>query len=171
MPAAKTFWRSSGCLFLLTALTAAFPSAAPLNKKRVASEADLPRFSYPLKGSASALLEADDAIFNAFADKVRADLDSIFNNYEIDDKATLRTLTGVKFDLQELAGDDSAALGTLGQLRLLQEKPEARLTTGLGARAQLEAFLETKSTHGAAFDQAFTKRYRQGVDSLPWNLA
>ncbi len=168
MPAAKTLWRSIGCLFLLTVL---FPAAARSNKKRVASEADLPRFSYPLEGSASALLGADDATFNAFARKVRVDLDNIFNNYEIDDKATLRTLTEVKFDLEDLASDNSAALGTLEQLRSLQEKPEAKLTTGLGARAQLEAFLETKSTHGAAFDQAFTKRYRQGVDSLPWNLA
>jgi Subtilase family len=171
MPAARTFRGLSGRFLLLLALAGGLPSAAPLDKKKVASQADLPRFSYPLKSSASALLQADDATFRAFAGRVRADLDSVFNNYEIDDKATLRTLTAAKLELEELAGEDSAALQTLDQLRSLEEKPEAKLTTGLTARAQLEAFLETKSTKGAAFDQAFTTRYRRAVDSLPWNLA
>jgi subtilisin family serine protease len=143
---------------------------AQSNKKRVTSEADLPRFSYPVKGAASALLQADEATFNAFASKVRADLDNIFNNYEIDDKATLRTLIGVKFDLEELAGDYSSALQTLEQLRSLQEKPAAKLTTGLAARAQLQAIIETKSRQGPAFDAAFTKHFREAVNALPWDI-
>lgn len=140
------------------------------SKKRVMSDADLPRFSYPVKGLASELLQSDDATFDAFASKVRADLDGVFNNYEIDDKATLRTLVGAKLDLQELAGDYSGALKTVDDLRALQEKPEAKITTGLTARARLQAILETKSTHGDAFDQAFTKHFREAVNSLPWDI-
>lgn len=66
-------------------------SAQTNGKKIVKSGDDLPRFVYPIKGSASALVEADDARFNAFAAKVRADLDSIFRDYEINDKARCAT--------------------------------------------------------------------------------
>jgi hypothetical protein len=58
-------------------------------KKRVGSQSDLPRFTYSATGSASDLVQADDAAFNAFAAKVKADLDSIFRDYDIEDKATL----------------------------------------------------------------------------------
>jgi len=44
-------------------------------------------------------VEADDATFAPFAAKVRADLESIFRDYEIEDKATLRSLLSAKIDL------------------------------------------------------------------------
>jgi hypothetical protein len=68
-------------------------------KKIVTSQADLPRFTYPVKGSASELVQADDAAFNAFASKVRTDLDSIFRDYKIADKATMRSLFQAKINL------------------------------------------------------------------------
>ena len=61
-------------------------------KKKVTSEADLPRFPYPISGSASNLLQADAATFNEFAARVRADVESTLRDYEIQDKATLRQL-------------------------------------------------------------------------------
>jgi len=158
-------------LAVMVAILVVSSLRAQSGKKKVMSDADLPRFSYAVKGSASELLQADDATFNLFASKVRADLDDIFSNYEIDDKATLRTLVGVKLDLQELAGDYSGALKTVDDLRVLQEKPEAKLTTGLTARARLQAILETKSTHGETFDQAFTKHFREAVNALPWDVS
>lgn len=166
--------RSSRCVngsavFVLV-LTAVSLSSGQ-SKKKVSSDADLPRFSYPLTSSASALLQADDATFNAFAAKVGGDVDNIMSNYEIEDKATLRRLTEVKLDLEELAGNYSAALQTLDKLRSLQEKPQAKLTTGLARRAQLQAFVDTRSRHGVAFDQSFIKHYREAVDGLPWNVA
>ena len=101
-------------LILLAAPASHAQSAA---KKKVTSQSDLPRFSYPVTGSASELLQADDATFNAFASKVRADLDTVLRDYEIDDAATMRTLLGAKLDLQELAGENQAALETLQTLR------------------------------------------------------
>ena len=143
---------------------------APSAKKKVMSEADLPRFSYPIKESASALLDADDATFNAFASKVRADLDGVLRDCEIDDKATMRTLLAAKLDLQELAGENEAALKTIDELQALEEKPAAKLITGLFVRARLQAAIETKSNHGAAYDRAFAKHYREAVDALPWDV-
>lgn len=139
-------------------------------KKKVSSQADLPRFSYPVQGSASELVQADETTFNAFARKVGADLDTILRDYEINDKATLRTLLSVKLDLQELAGQFPAALDTVEALRALEEKPASKLTTGLFARARLQAASETKSTKGDAYDQAFAKNYGQAIEPLPWNL-
>ena len=39
-------------------------------KKRVTKQSDLPRFTYAVKGSASELVQSDDATFTAFASKV-----------------------------------------------------------------------------------------------------
>ena len=73
-----------------------FGTAAPLwaqpAKKAVASKADLPRFTYPLQGSASQLLQADPATFDAFAARVGADVDRTLAEYDVADHATLADL-------------------------------------------------------------------------------
>jgi len=137
-------------------------------KKKVTSQSDLPRFTYPVKTSASGLLQSDDATFNAFASKVRADLESTLRDYQIDDKATLRLLLQAKLDLQQLAGENQAALETLAALRAEQEKPAARLTTGLFTSAVLKAAIETRSTTGPDFEKSFAKYYQGAIDPLPW---
>jgi subtilisin family serine protease len=139
-------------------------------KKKVTSQADLPRFTYPVKGSASELAQADDAVFNAFASKVRTDLDSIFRDYEIADKATMRSLLHAKINLQYLAGEYQAALGTIDLLRGQEEKPSAKLTSGIIDRAILQAAIETKSTSGPAFEESFKKHAREAINSLPWGV-
>jgi hypothetical protein len=122
-------------------------------KKKVTSQSDLPRFTYPLSMPASELVQADAATFAPFADKVRTDLDSILRDYEISDRATLRTLLATKADLQQLAGDYAGALETTNKLRALEDKPAA-----------------TKSTSGPEFEQAFEKAYSDEVNKLPWDV-
>jgi len=139
-------------------------------KKKVSSQADLPRFSYPVKGPASELVQADEATFNAFARKVHADLDTVFRDYEIEDKSTMRTLLDAKLDLQYLAGEYRAALETVDAIRALEEKPEAKLTSGLYSRAVLQAAIDTKSTSGPTFEQALTKNYTEAINALPWDV-
>jgi len=68
--------------------------------KKVTRQSDLPRFTYAVKGSASELVQADDATFNTFASRVRMDLDTVFRDYEIEDKSTLRSLLYARLDLQ-----------------------------------------------------------------------
>lgn len=151
-------------------LSAPFALSQSNPKKKVTSQNDLPRFSYPVTGTASALAQADDATFNAFAAKVRADLDTVFRDYEIDDKATLRSLLSTKLDLQELAGDDAGALQTIESLRSLAEKPAAKLTTGLFSRARIQAAIDVKANNGPAFTETFKKYYRDAIDPLPWDV-
>jgi len=120
--------RIARSLVWLLLLVAPFAQSQPDAKKKVSSQADLPRFSYPVTGSASALVQADDATFNGFAAKVRADLDSVFRDYAIDDKSTLRTLLSAKLDLQELAGDYPGALETIvGTAATWRDAMQARI--------------------------------------------
>jgi len=160
----------SGILISLLLFFAPFSYSQSTAKKKVTSQADLPRFSYPVQGSASDLVQADDATFNVFASKVRADLDSIFREYDVNDKATLRTLLAAKLDFQELAGYYPGALKTVDALHDLEEKPAAKLTTGLFARARLQAAIDTQSTTGRAYEQAFSRHYREAIDPLPWDI-
>jgi subtilisin family serine protease len=155
----------AGLVFLLL-VPCSYPQTS--TKKKVTGQSDLPRFTYPVKGSASDLLQSDDATFNTFASKVRADLESTFRDYEVDDKATLRLLLQAKLDLQQLAGENQAALETVASLRAEEEKPAARLTTGLFTSAVLKAAIETRSSTGPDFEESFAKYYQESIDPLPW---
>jgi hypothetical protein len=139
-------------------------------KKKVSNQSDLPRFTYPLTGSASDLVQADAATFNAFAAKVKADLDSIFRDYDIEDKATLRSLLSARVNLQQAAGENQLALGTIGSLLKLSEKPTDSLETRVAIKPELQAAIETNSTSGPAFEQAYRKDFREALDELPLNV-
>jgi subtilisin family serine protease len=138
-------------------------------KTPIKGEGDLPRFSYPISGSASALVDADDATFAAFMSKVRTDLDGVLNKYDIQDRAAERDLLTEKFELQELAGEYQDALGTVAAANALEDKPAARLTGELFATARLQAAIDAGRAGGAAYGQAFTRHYRTAIESLPWD--
>jgi subtilisin family serine protease len=140
----------------------------PAAKKRVTNDADLPRFTYPMSQPASQLILADDATFKPFAQKVDADVESVLSDYDIEDKATLRMLLSARVDMQILNGDATGALKTIDAVRDLQEKPEARATSGLVSRALLQAALDAHATSGPAFDAAFQKHFAEAVNPLPW---
>jgi len=156
------------CFLLLSVLLSQICVAQ--TKKKVASQSDLPRFTYPMTMPASELLQADKATFNAFADKVRTDLDSILRDYEISDKATLRELLGIKADLQQLSGDYEGSLKTVQELRAMQDKPAARLITRLRSESELQAALQATTSSGAEYEQAFAKSYEDAVNKLPWDV-
>jgi hypothetical protein len=139
-------------------------------KKKVNDDSDLPRFTYPMSSRASELLQADVTTFNAFAAKVRNDLETILRDYEVADKATVRSLLAAKLDLQLLGGESEAALETAKMIRGLEEKPSPRLTTGLYAQSLLEAEIETRSSSGSKFEQDFAKHYQKAVEALPWDV-
>jgi hypothetical protein len=146
------------------------PWAQSIGKKIVNSGDDLPRFSYPVKGSASGLVGGEDAAFNAFAAKVGTDLNAILRDYDIADKATMRDLLNEELELQMLGGEYDAALHTVDELHGEQEKPSAKLMVGIYERAWLQAAIETKSTAGPAFEQSFGKRVSEAVNPLPWDV-
>ena len=161
---------------LLLALTAGFVfgSAAPVTaqeaKKKIATANDIPRFSYPMTVPPSTFLVTDDATFNAFAQRVLHDVDSVLTGYDIEDKATLRELYGTKLDVQMLTNDNEGALATSRTLKSLQEKPAAQASSGLLDRALLEARISTNSNSGEALQQAFQNKYQKSLDSVEGRL-
>jgi len=157
---------AAGCLTVLLAPLANSQD----RKKKVNDESDLPRFTYPMSSRASELLQADTTTFNAFAAKVRTDLETILRDYEVADKATVRSLLAAKLDLQLLGGENEAALETAKMIRGLEEKPSPRLTSGLYAQSLLEAEIETRSSSGSEFAQDFAKHYQKAVEALPWDV-
>ena len=160
--------RTLCCLVLLCAAAIA-PAQQP--KKTIRSAADLPQFSFPMKQPASVFLTADDAAFAPFANQVEADVNSILAGYTITDKETLRELLGTREEVQLLNGDLKGALSTVEQVRGLEEKQAARLTTGLTVRAYADAAQQTSATSGAAFDEAFQHDFAAELDTLPWSVA
>ncbi len=158
---------SLAALILAVGCLAQQPSST---KKKVASESDLPRFTYPLKGTVADLLRSDPDTFNAFAAKIGSDLQSILDNFDIEDKSTERILLATKLSLEELAGKNEQALQTIETIRDLEEKPDARLMADLTDKAILQARLDAHSASGAAYEQAFAHRLAEAVDPLPWNI-
>jgi subtilisin family serine protease len=145
--------------------------AQPPAKTVVRTQDDLPRFNYPIAGTATALLTSDDATFGAFAAKVRADVDDVLARYDIQDRATLRGLLNVRLALQMLSGtEDQAALATLAQIRELEDKPDAKLLSGLRAGAILKARAAAGPAIGPAFVEAYAKAYAESLAPLPWSV-
>ena len=115
---------------LAGALLMTFGAAQAAGDKIViAKQADLPRFTYKIPGTATRFVEADPAAFNAFAAQVDHDVESILEGYQIDDKSTLIEMLSAKLSYQEIAGDYAGGLKTIEALRALQTKPAAKLLT------------------------------------------
>ncbi len=149
------------------------PSASPVPvttmKKPVHSQNDLPRFTYPIDGSASALLGADDATFNAFAARVKTDIDGVLAGYDIADHATLRDLLGTELTIQILAGAQLADVEPLlDRIAAVEDKPDAKLLSGLRTRAIYAARADAGASSGPAYLAAFEKRYSAALASLPF---
>jgi subtilisin family serine protease len=162
-------WISAvACLLVLLAPVSRSQTSA---KKKVSNQSDLPRFTYPMTRPASDLVQADAATFNAFAAKVKADLDSIFSDYDIEDKATLRRLLSARLNLQQAASQNQQALETIASLLKLGEKPIDNLQERAFMKPRLQAAIEAKGTSGPAFEQAFRKYYREAWEALPSDVA
>lgn len=144
------------------------PSAVA--KTVVRTQDDLPRYSYPVPTTATALLVSDEATFNAWAAKVARNVDDTLARFDIQDRASLRDLLGQKLSYQIITGQNEAALATSARIRQLQDKPDAKLTSGLMEDALLKARISTRHNDGAAYQQAFSANYAAALASLPWAI-
>jgi subtilisin family serine protease len=157
---------------LFSCSTFLLQAQAPANspKHKVVTASDLPRFSYPMSLPPSTLLMADDDTFNSFALKVMHDVDSVLSDYEIEDKATLRRLYGLKLNVQLLTNDNEGALASLDMVRSLQEKPQAKATSGMIDRPLVQARISTHSISGDAFERAFQANLQAALDAMEWRV-
>jgi hypothetical protein len=140
-------------------------------KRVVTTEADLPRFSYPVAGDVQHLLEMPVKDFAAFALPIRSDIDATLSDYEIQDHAAHRKLMQARLDLELLSGDDAAALGTIQQIRALEDKPVSKLTSALSEEAIARARLASADPTANGCPAGYQANYEKSVQALPWSVA
>lgn len=158
----------SALLFLVAASALAAPSES---RKVVRTQDDLPRHSYPIKGTAVELLNADDATFNAWAAKVNADVDATLKDYDIQDHATLRGLLKTRLTYQVLTHQDKAGLATIKDLHAVEDKPDAKLMSAMRTEAILKARIATGQSSGAEYAKAYAENYSAALAAIPWAVA
>jgi hypothetical protein len=144
--------------------------AGEIEKPKVASEADLPQFSYPMSLTAQALLTSEPATFRAFAIHVKRDLVSIWQGYVVNDKGILLRLLSDKVDLEMMFGEDAEALRTCEQMRDLVDRPDFKATGMFNDLSFIRARMSTGRSNGEAFQAAYKKDLGTLVESLPWDV-
>ena len=125
-------------ILLLVLILALAAAPAWAEKIKVNSLNDLPDHSYPVTGSASALL-ADDAAFDAFTAKVRADLEGDLAAYDITDPSTLQGYHAALANAALLEGRWDDALVHLDAVRDLEQKAASKAMNGLTGRSYIAA--------------------------------
>ncbi len=110
-------------------------------KPRIDKAADLPRFTYPVKGKVEDLVRSPQA-FAGFAAAVQRDTEGVLNSYEIADKGMRRDLMTQLAVLDYLAGRYGQSLERLQQVQTMQDKPADKLMSGLRLRAAASAALK-----------------------------
>jgi subtilisin family serine protease len=127
-------------------------------KRKITSAAELPRFSYDAPEKLIDLLN-DEAVYKAFAGKVRDDLEGVLRDYEINDEATLKQIhkTLVYLDLQD--GKFDSAIERINLIRELESKPELKLYT-LNL-FEIEAIAKARKQSGAGSEANYRQAFRQ----------
>ncbi len=136
-------------------------------KQRIDKAADLPRFTYPVKGNLESLVR-DEAAFSGFAAKLRSDVESVLGQYEIADKSMQRQLLGTLLQLDVLEQKDDAALARIEAVRALEEKPADKLLTGLQVRAMIEARKAVGNANSDAYRADVAQRMSQALKGMPY---
>ena len=166
-------WLVLGVILNCVALLGVPDAAAASNAKtKITRQTDLPRTSYAIAGTASQFVEADDAQFNPFAAKVRADIERILADYEIEDKSTMRKLLARQ---SSTCRNSTATTGPVCRpwrhCARWRKNLRSKLTSGLFARARLQAALDTRRRPAALrTSRRFASTMPQSIDPLPWDV-
>jgi subtilisin family serine protease len=137
------------------------------NKPRIEKAADLPRFTYAVKGSLESLVR-DETAFGGLAAKLRADVESVLAQYDIADKSMQRQLLGILLQLDVLEQKDEAALARVEAMRALEEKPADKLLAGLQVRAMIDARKAVGNADSEAYRREVGQRMAQALAAMPY---
>lgn len=141
----------------------AFASA---EKPKITSQDQLPRFEYELEGKATDIL-TDPTAYQDLADRVRADLENLIAEYDIQDRTTLQGILSTLMSMDLQMGHHDEALAKLAMIRELEEKPANKLTTGLLTESVIAARAMDYASD-EAYRQAFAEAYANRVEALPF---
>jgi len=135
----------------------------------IAREDDLPRHEYPVTGRVEDLLKSDGP-FKELTQKLRHDIEADLEQYDIQDKTTVRSFQQTLLQLDMLDGNHDSALARIQKVRELEDKPAKKLTVSQTVEARIAATRETGDKDLPAFKQAFRRHYAGIVSGLPWEV-
>jgi subtilisin family serine protease len=138
---------------------------APVERKKVEKADDLPRHTYPVKEAPSVIL-GDSAAMAALAADVQKDIEADLKAYDIEDRTTLQGFVATELTLAMLNNDYAGVLKKVAELQELQDKPSAKLTTGLTSKAWATAHLAGTGDVSAGFQAALVA----SLQALPYDL-
>ena len=148
-------------VLLLAVVPPAVAQQAP--RKAVKSASDLPAFSYPVTGDPIDLIRSEEA-FRSIAEKLRRDIESLLRDYSIEDRPTLSGLHRTLLTLDLLENQTEQARKEIALIRDLEDKPAAKLMSGLIEGALLD------SGGMKSGPQEFLRRLSAALNPLPWDV-
>lgn len=137
-------------------------------RPKISSQDQFPRFEYPLEVKATAVLTNESAYLKLAA-AVRADLEKLLADYDIEDRATRQGILSTLMLMDMQAGDDETALNRLAVVRELEAKPAAKLTTGVLMESVIDA-RELNTASEEEYRAAFAEIYAEKINALPYEI-
>ncbi|HEY8966527.1 MAG TPA: S8 family serine peptidase [Candidatus Methylacidiphilales bacterium] len=141
-------------------------------KKPVHTLDELPRHTYPLPGNALSILDSEAAA-QTLAEAVKKDIEADLAAYDVQDKTTLKKLKGTLLTVAVLEKDDAAALNLIKEIRDLEDKPAAKLLSGIVSETRITVDqLASASQVGPGFDRgaAVREALAAKVGAMPWGV-
>ncbi len=120
----------------------------------------LPVHSYRVPGKASVLL-TDDAAFKVFAAALQKDLENDLQNYDIEDKTTLKKYYGPLMQIAILEQRYNDALSHLQKMNMLEDKPAAKAMAGILHHPLIDAKKAGEGQAQVIFEAEFKERLRE----------
>ncbi|RKY93020.1 MAG: hypothetical protein DRQ01_05525, partial [Ignavibacteriae bacterium] len=137
------------------------------DKKKISKLDDLPRYTYATDIKASELLVSENE-FISLSKEVRKDIQNTLNEYEIEDKTTLKGYYATLRNLDLLEGNLESAMEYIQKILLLQEKPSDKLMSGIIDLSLIEALQNNESGDEEITRDLFNKNLKDRVNALPW---
>jgi hypothetical protein len=167
MPAARHPRLILSLIVLCAFVVAVFIGAPAIAKEKITKADDLPRYTYEVTTKPSDIL-ANDADFAELAARVKKDIESIFETYDIEDATTLQQYYRTYYTLLWLEGNHKESLEYLEKTRALEKKEPAKLMMGMLAYAYLAALEKHKDPTSDAFKSALEADLSARLAELPW---
>jgi len=139
------------------------------DKKKITKLDDLPRYTYEIDVKASELLVSENE-FNALAKEVKKNILSTLDEYDVEDKTTLKGYYATLRNIDMLEGNYESAIEYNEMILQLQEKPADKLMSGIVDISIIEALKNNKSGDAETTRSEFIIILKTRVDVLPWDI-
>ncbi len=142
---------------------------AQVPKKKITRAADLPVFQYKIDGKVEDLIQSEGA-FRPLAAQIRRDVESVLRDYDVEDRATKRSLLATLVALDVLEKRDGDARAKLAEIKSLEDKPAQKAISGLVTSAILEARAQAPEENSQQYRQVLYQALKRSLDGLNYEL-